>query len=868
MKQLFSKLNRLIYFVVLASLTFLTLLFQNCGSPFQSNYKTVGSESIDMLSSVSKMVSPESITGIVGESAVLSVYVPKAIGYHYNFQWRRNGADLPGQIYSDLILSNLKMEDAGAYYVTAQLFDEAKDQNVGQAEIRGISLNVKNVPGSSAPTISLDTKGLTAKESDFTYLHATVDGYPKPTIQWYFNNALLVGENREYLIFNGIRPTQAGVYKAIASNNAGSMESSPGLVLVNQESAAPALQSITEEQRIAKGSNLSLNAVVTGFPAPTFQWYKDEVLISSATQSSYKLSNPSGANSGLYKLVSKNSAGSISSIVKVTVIDSITFTQGLGNKTVGENSDVDLKVVTAGEVDKYEWFLDGELIPDANTSALKLTAVKVPPVGQSNWLYKVRATNSFGSAESSMYLTVLAGPVIKPLAATFIPYDGVAQIYVTVVSGSGLTFQWFKDGTAIPGSTGSSISVSSLTPNVIGLYKVQVTNAGGMTETTSQVSQCAPNMEIKSTTDFNNYFRASSMACNGSLFSLKSDLDFNNVPRSAVYIYNTILDGENHTIKNVKIVDNFDGVNNRLGGTGLFSTGSKMIFMNLKLDHFDITGGLENYTGALVGNAFNSTFYNISLNNSTIGQLSGTGHPYVGALIGAPCNMTIAYVSVENTTVPSNAQNGYFGGIAGFCGNGGVYGIISNSYSTAYRVSLANPNEAIPIIYPRTDFISDKSYGADNIQNNSINTTGFDFTNIWNMGIPPTLRHTQLTDSSPQLFRVNVDVPQDLRLNKNICYSLNARVIDFKSRLVNVPTELKVKVSAPQINIYASSADCEANKLASDLTIPAESSSVNFYLKLNATAYLYGGQQFMAYAAGENYLSSGFMFQVINNYIQ
>ena len=860
--------NRLVYFSAAFCMISLLLLFQNCGSNFQSSYNSLGEPVADFQTSVTKIVAPESITGIMGETAILSVYVPKATGYHFVFQWRRNGADLQGEIYSDLILSNLKTEDAGAYYLSAQLFDESKNALVGQPETRGISLNVKNPPGASAPVINMDTKGLSAMEGDFTYLRVVVDGYPKPTVQWFFNDILLVGENRDYLIFNSIQRSQTGVYKATVSNNLGTIESNLMLVLVNQTSAAPKLTQISESQNLAKNSTLNLSAGVTGFPAPTFQWLRDDVLISGATQSSLKVTNVTSANSGLYKLVSKNSAGVLESTVKVIVIDSITFSQALASKTVGENSNLELKVMTTSQVDKYEWFLNGELIPGAATNTLGLTSITLPPVGQSYWTYKVRATNAVGSVESSMNLTVTPGPVLKPLAAVYIPFDGVAQLSVQIVSGSGLTFQWFKDDVAIPGNNSQYLSVSSLNPNVNGIYKVQATNVAGMTETSAPVTLCLAVMEIHSVADFDNYFLPKSSVCQGSNFALKADLDFNNVLRNGVLFSNASLDGENHTIRNVKIIDNSTAdPNTRLGGVGLFSRLYAATVMNLKLDHFDIIGGYENSVGALAGNVGNATFLNISLSNSSVNQLSGTSYPNVGSIIGTFCNATIAYSSVESTQINSNAASGYFGGLVGFCGNGGVSTIISDSFSTAYRVSLAKPYEALPLMYLRTDMFTARSFGADNIESNTVVTTGFDFKNVWITASPyPNLRHNLLLDSS--ILKASTVIVTDARLNKNECFPITVKLSNFKGAAETKDVDVKVKLISPLVLVFSNLSDCNANIAVSDVTVLAGTSSASVYLKNKPTSSIYAGQQFMLYSSAEGYLASASMVQSSYTYGQ
>jgi len=70
------------------------------------------------------------------------------------------------------------------------------------------------------------------------------------------------------------------------------------------------------------------------------------------------------------------------------------------------------------------------------------------------------------------------GPLLNQLGNTVSKGDSVT-ISVTVVSLSALNYQWFLNGAAISGATGSSLTLNNVSAKNTGAYYVGITNAGG-----------------------------------------------------------------------------------------------------------------------------------------------------------------------------------------------------------------------------------------------------------------------------------------------------------------------------------------------------------------------------------------------------
>lgn len=93
--------------------------------------------------------------------------------------------------------------------------------------------------------------------------------------------------------------------------------------------------------------------------------------------------------------------------------------------------------------------------------------------------YRVRATNASGSALSSAWtITVTPGAPtfsVQPLSQTVTA--GQSLTLSATVNGTGLRYQWLKNGTSIPGATNATLTIPVVTEADAGFYELLVGNA-------------------------------------------------------------------------------------------------------------------------------------------------------------------------------------------------------------------------------------------------------------------------------------------------------------------------------------------------------------------------------------------------------
>lgn len=141
----------------------------------------------------------------------------------------------------------------------------------------------------------------------------------------------------------------------------------------------------------------------------------------------------------------------------------------------------------------YQWRHNGTAIAGATNSTLTLAAVKAGDAGR----YTVEVRNSFGTTLSDVaFLTVgssIAPPLIVDHPASYPVFAGQPVTFVVGASGGApFTYQWFRNGVALPGATADSLTLSSPLPADTGDYTVMVSNAAGSVTSAAGLLRVSP----------------------------------------------------------------------------------------------------------------------------------------------------------------------------------------------------------------------------------------------------------------------------------------------------------------------------------------------------------------------------------------
>lgn len=234
-------------------------------------------------------------------------------------------------------------------------------------------------------------------------------------------------------------------------------------------------------QLVGPGASVSFTVAASGVPAPGYQWQKDGADLAGATGATYTIPSAQFADSGTYTVIVSNAAGSVTSAEAILTVSTIpVFRAQPQSQAVSPGASATFSVAVAGTPDPTcQWYFNGQAISGA--TGLSYTIPSVHPSDSGS--YSVVATNALGSAASlPAMLTASAasgGPALlaQPASQTLAP-GATAVLSVAASGGTGLGYQWYRDGAIVAGATAPNLVITAA-PAAAGAYTCLLVNASG-----------------------------------------------------------------------------------------------------------------------------------------------------------------------------------------------------------------------------------------------------------------------------------------------------------------------------------------------------------------------------------------------------
>ncbi len=396
-------------------------------------------------------------------------------------------------------LSNVAAVSAGTYHSLALKADGTAVGwgNNGQGQVSGGSAltGLVMVAAGSYHNVALRSDGLVVAWGSNTSGAATVPGGLTGVIGVYAGNAhsavlkadgtaFAWGDNTYGQTF--LSPGLAGVQSLAVGG-------STTLVLRNPsaDTALPVVSVPPASQTAYLSGSVTFSVSLAANPAPaSYQWRKGGTSIYGANNSSLALYGLQLTDAASYDVVVTNGLGSVTSAaatlsVLTPPVPVITSQPASGVLNVGNVGS--FRVIVSSPVSvSYQWrkngVANGKVGPD-----LILGAVSLADAGT----YDVIVTSNGGSVTSAP-ATLVVHPFAAP-AFTVQPVGGVieagnvAHFFATVTGAVPLTYQWRKDGVAVPGANGPTLILGNAQLADAGTYDLVATNGLGSTTSTGAV---------------------------------------------------------------------------------------------------------------------------------------------------------------------------------------------------------------------------------------------------------------------------------------------------------------------------------------------------------------------------------------------
>ena len=249
--------------------------------------------------------------------------------------------------------------------------------------------------------------------------------------------------------------------------------------------SAPAVTTNPADQSVVEGATATFTVVATGTAPLTYQWRRDLVAISGATSATLTLTGVKLADVGSYSVLISNAIGSIASGAAQLTVTALTTPPSITTQPVSQtippgNTATFTVVATGASPLAYQWRKNGTAIAGATASTLTIRSTSVAD----NGAYTVVVTNSIGTVTSSAANLSVDSGVVAP-AITTQPVAQVANVggnvtlSVTATGTAPLSYQWFKDGVAIPGATAATLALTNVQGSDSGAYSVRITSSAG-----------------------------------------------------------------------------------------------------------------------------------------------------------------------------------------------------------------------------------------------------------------------------------------------------------------------------------------------------------------------------------------------------
>ncbi len=222
-------------------------------------------------------------------------------------QWRFNGADLPGETNSCLVITNAQAANAGEYAMVASNFLGVATSVVVRIDVTDPAV-VRAYFGYGAPPYQIGS---------YVYLCGAVALSPPYQIQWQFNGTNLSGATNPCLTLPNFNPVHVGDYALAVNDALNSYISAP--VALTAYLAPPANASLyiyAGSSQSLVGEDLILQASYSGSPSQV-QWRFNGVNLPGQTNQLLSLFGLTASQTGFYSFAATNLAGAITSSVRV-----------------------------------------------------------------------------------------------------------------------------------------------------------------------------------------------------------------------------------------------------------------------------------------------------------------------------------------------------------------------------------------------------------------------------------------------------------------------------------------------------------------------------------------------------------------------
>ena len=324
------------------------------------------------------------------------------------------------------------------------------------------------------------------------------------TYRWYRNNIVVAGQSSSSLPI-----TEGGNYRVEVNYGTCSLNAYSNVVTVTiTQFETLTISSQGNATSICPSSGLLLTSTIAS-SGYTYQWYRNSVLIPSATNATY-----TATQEGDYSLKATNS---------VCIIDSNVLTLTENTFAVSLDSGAEINLIpgqtktlncsTSAVNPTYTWYKNNIIIPSQTSSSLNVseTGTYKVIVKQNSSCVIEKEASTLVSAPTSYDLTIKHSSSYTECenvteTLTVDVFEAESSLGTTTIPANmGVTYKWYKNDVEINGATTTSYTVSNYLNNDV--YSIKATFVNGQTVSSNT-------LDVKLKIDENLVLTANGILCN------------------------------------------------------------------------------------------------------------------------------------------------------------------------------------------------------------------------------------------------------------------------------------------------------------------------------------------------------------------
>jgi len=397
------------------------------------------------------------------------------------YQWSRSGAPISGANGASYTTNLTVAADNNA------VFGVAATTSGGTANSTFATLHVNYVSFASQP------QSVASLPGQAVALAVVSSGSGTPSYQWSKNGVPISGANAATLTFPSVGQGDVASYTCTVNslmNGTTATATSTAANVTLTALVAPSITTQPMDQTVLPGTAVTFT--VAGTNAYSYQWFRNGLAILGATGASYTTLPALIVDDGAAFTVQViNPLGTVTSAAGTLHVNSLQITTQPASAYLAEGGALSLGTgIKANGTVTGQWFKDGTALAGATATTFARSPVATTDAG----VYTCTYTNTLNGTTSTVStnpatIGVVGLPVItlQPVGGTFIVGKPMTLITAaTSTSTVPLSFQWRKDGTAIPSATNVTYSIASLASTDSGVYSCLVTNnSHGIVTTTA-----------------------------------------------------------------------------------------------------------------------------------------------------------------------------------------------------------------------------------------------------------------------------------------------------------------------------------------------------------------------------------------------